>query len=581
MIAIQFNSLFYPGWVAAGSMLAVIIFSWLEIRRKQKLLAPRLFAVVLAVVSLACLILNPSRSVTTSSAIILLTADYRSNTLDSLINKNSGSQLYKLSDVSGPDNVRSIEYRDLDELNGNITLLGEGLPDYALDYIDTSALTFVPSVMQEGITGIRPKAYLANQVNTCEGTYYSTSARSLILKTGDVTLDSISVHAGFNSFVFTFTPKTPGRFLYTIAAIDSAGNAVNNRYPVEIKPQQSLNILFLSDYPTAETRFLKNYLERQHHKLTMRYKITRDKYRTEFIHAPDRNVTHLTKNSLQNFDLVVTDLQSLAGLSNVEKHALKQSVESGLGLLTILDNPAPPQSVTDFLSIRLSRSKSDSAQALVNKQPLNLPATAALISSTQKVTGINVDVTGRILSGYTQHGLGKTGFQLLTGTFSLQLSGREDAYAAIWSNVITTLARKEKRMYDLELLSQFPYRLNEPVDFRVIAAGEKPVVRFDSVDVPVFEDPIIGNVWYGKIWASRTGWNTVTIRQDSSQHDFFVSDEDEWKSIRAYNQQKSLQRIDVPHRSPADVEAEQPFSRLVFFILFMLGVGLLWVAPKL
>lgn len=581
MIAIQFNSLFYPGWVAAISVLAVIIFGWLEIRRKQKLLALRLFAVIVAIVSLSCLVLNPSRTVTKSSDIILLTANYNNNVLDSLINKNSNSQLYELSNVSGPRNARKIDYRDLAELKGNVTVLGEGLPDYALDYIDTSALTFVPSVMREGVTGIRPKMYTANQVNTLEGTYYARGTRSLVLKTGDITLDSISVNAGLNSFTLTFTPKTPGRFLYTLAHTDYAGNVIAEQFPLEVKSQQALNILVLNEYPTAETRFLKNYLERQHHKLTLRNKITRDKYRTEFTNTPDVNVSRITENVLRNFDLVVTDIQSLATLSNAEKHALEQSVNEGLGLLTIIDNPAPPQFVSDFLKIRLSRVKSDSASLILNKQRLKIPATAAAISSTQKITDIHTDVTTRALSGYLQRGLGKIGFQLLTTTFSLQLSGREDEYATIWSNVITTLARKERRVYDLEFLSPFPYHIDEPVDFRVIAAGDKPVVTFDSVDVPLFEDAIIGNVWYGKIWASHAGWNTLAIRQDSTQHNFFASQEDEWKSIRTYNQQKSLQRIASKTNSPATITAAQPLPRLLFFILFLAAASFLWLAPKL
>ncbi|MFN8333737.1 MAG: hypothetical protein U0U09_01340 [Cyclobacteriaceae bacterium] len=581
MIAIQFNSLFYPGWVAAISVLAVIIFSWLEIRRKQKLLALRLFAVIVAVVSLSCLVLNPSRTVTKSSDIILLTANYNNNVLDSLINKNSNSQLYELSNVSGPRNARKIDYRDLAELKGNVTVLGEGLPDYALDYIDTSALTFVPSVMREGVTGIRPKMYTANQVNTLEGTYYARGTRSLVLKTSDVTLDSISVNAGLNSFTLTFTPKTPGRFLYTLAQTDSAGNIIAEQFPLKVKSQQTLNILVLNEYPTAETRFLKNYLERQHHKLTLRNKITRDKYRTEFINTPDVNVNRLTENVLRNFDLVITDIQSLATLSGVEKKSLERSVNEGLGLLTIIDNPAPPQSVSDFLKIRLSRVKSDSASLILNKQRLKIPATAAAISSTQKITAIDTDVTNRALSGYLQHGVGKIGFQLLTTTFSLQLSGREEEYATIWSNVITTLARKERRAYDLEFLSPFPYHIDEPVAFRIIAAGDKPLVTFDSADVPLFEDAMIGHVWYGKIWASCAGWNTLAVRQDSTQHIFFVGQEGEWKSIRTYNQQKSLQRIASKTNSPASITVAQPLPRLIFFVLFLLAAGFLWLAPKL
>ncbi|TXH26198.1 MAG: hypothetical protein E6Q96_08120, partial [Cyclobacteriaceae bacterium] len=100
-----FNALFSPVWVAVAALLLVMVFSWLEIIRKQKLLALRLLAVLLAVISLACLALSPARNVKKSSAIILITPNYSNEKLDSLTKSESGSQLYKLESVSTTNSI--------------------------------------------------------------------------------------------------------------------------------------------------------------------------------------------------------------------------------------------------------------------------------------------------------------------------------------------------------------------------------------------------------------------------------------------------------------------------------------------
>ena len=577
-----FNALFSPVVVAVAALLLIVVFSWLEIIRKQKLLALRLLAIFLAVTSLACLVLNPVRNVEKSSAIILLTPNYSNEILDSLTKSEPGCQLYKLESVSARDNISVIHERNLKDLHGNIHILGDGLSDYLLDDLDTTNIQFHPAPASDGVIRLNTKIYKANEMNTIDGVYKSHDNRTLKLLIGDTAIDSTKTEPGTKSFTLNFKPEVSGRFLYDLVEADSSGKIlISTQLPIEVEAQRALNVLFLSDYPSAEIRFLKNYLEHQHHKLALRYRVSRDKFRTEFVNTNETNLSRLTETTLQNFDLVVTDISSIGTLSQSEKQTLQRSIGLGLGMVTLLNATAPAKSALEFLELKSAKAKSDSAHLFINRTPIKLPATPLLLSSEQQLSAIDRETGGRTVSGYTQQGLGKSGFQLLTNTFSLQLSGQQELYATIWAKLITAVARKERNAYQLEFESSFPYHSNEPIQFRVISGAEQPTVVYDSVTVPLQEDPLIGNVWHGRIWAGSTGWNTLSIAQDSSARHFYVSPDGDWQSMRIDHQQKKLMTLVSRNDAATTTVVSQPIPRIVFLILFLISSGFLWLAPKL
>lgn len=577
-----FNALFSSVWVVVTALLLIVVFSWLEIIRKQKLLALRLLAVLLAVISLACLVVNPARNVEKSSAIMLLTPNYSNEILDSLTKSERGSQLYKLESVSAKNNIPVIQERNLKDLHGNIHILGDGLPDYLLDGLDTTNIQFHSAPAPDGITHLNTKIYKANEMNTIDGVYKSQENRTLKLLTGDIAIDSTKTEPGTQSFTLNFKPEISGRFLYNLVEADSSGKILTStQLPIEVEPQRALNVLFLIDYPSAEIRFLKNYLERQHHKLALRYRVSRNKFRTEFVNTNETNLSRLTETTLQNFDLVVTDISSIGTLSQSEKQTLQRSIGLGLGMVTLLDATAPAKSALEFLELKSTKAKSDSAQLVINRTRIKLPATPLFLSSEQQLSAIDREAGGRTISGYVQQVLGKSGFQLLINTFSLQLSGQEEIYAAIWSKLITSVARKERNAYQLEFESSFPYHSNEPIQFRVISGAEQPTVVYDSVTVPLQEDPLIRNVWHGRIWAGSTGWNTLRIAQDSSAHHLYASPDGDWQPMRIDHQQKKLLTLINRTDTATPTVVSQRIPRIIFFILFLISAGFLWLAPKL
>jgi hypothetical protein len=463
-------------------------------------------------------------------------------------------------------------------------LLGEGVPQYMLEYTDTSSIQYFPGINPEGVIGIRSnKIYTANQRAELEGVVTLTSKQTLTLTAPGSVEDSIHINPkNTQSFSLTFTPKAAGLYLYTITASDSSGKIrYTEQVPIQVKEQKALSILFLSDYPSAEVRFLKNFLEKKNHKLTLRYKISKDKYRTEFINTPQKSIGRLNEGLLQTFDLVITDASFLTLLANAEIHALKETMKDGLGVLALLNTPSLTKHATDILDLKLTKIKGDSAQLIVNNQRFKIPATSVNVSSDKKLFSVQHESSGRMVSGYYQSGLGKSGFQLLANTFSLELAGEKEIYAEVWSPLIESVSRKEIKKYDISFTTPFPYYPNEPIEFNIIAGAEKPTVRMDSLEIPLIEDPLIKNVWIGKIWAGHSGWNALNIDQDSSQFNFFVSQPEEWKSVQVFNQQRGMRKLSSKKERTVGQMYLQPVPRVIFYLLFLFSAGFLWLAPKL
>ena len=586
MSTILFNPLFSPFWVAIVAVVILLGAAWLEVRRNQKLLTLRLFALTLAVFSLVCLTLNPMMSVKKSSDIILLTSGFNKTKLDSLLQRNSESQLYQLqADESLLSKATIISnYRDLGELKGNLTILGEGIPDYILEYVDTSSLHYFPDKLARDFYDINPgRIYTVNQPGKIEGMVNANRTQTVKLTGPGITEDSVVLKGnGLNPFSLEFTPKASGLYVYTVMSTDSSGKKINEeKIPVAVQEQKPLSILFLSNYPSAEIRFLKNYLEEKNHQVTLWYQVSKDKYRTEFINTPQQKINKLNQSMLQNFDLVLTDESAIASFTATELRELKESVKQGLGLITLINSSVPAAQVNNFLDLKITKIKNDSAQLLINRERIKLPATPVQISSERKLFPIHREPTGRIVSGYYTSGLGKSGFQLLTNTYRIQLAGEKELYANLWSVLLETVSRKALKKYDLRFITPFPYYPDEPIQFEIISAAEKPTVKIDSIEIPLTENPFIKNVWHGKIWAKSSGWNSLIIAQDSSQHNFFVSQLGEWRSLRSFNQQKSLQKIATQKKQGVVQFVHQSVPRIIFLILFLLSVGFLWLAPKL
>jgi hypothetical protein len=580
------QSLFPVLWILMIAIPVVGLLIWLEIKRSQKLLPARLIAICVAVLALVCLILKPVQSIQKTSDIIVLTTGYEQTILDSLLKENPHQQVYALNGTPVNKKIKVIEnYRDLSKLKGNLAIIGQGLPGYMLEYIDTSSVKIYPSPVPEGFISFdQNKFYTVNHTGQIEGIFNSQGKTySLKLTASQKAEDSVNVtREGFTFFSLKFTPKNPGLNVCMLTAADSSGKIIHaEKIPVQVRESRLLSILVVCNYPSAEIRFLKNFLEKGNHRLTLRYAISKDRYRTEFVNTAQKSIGKINSGMLQDFDLLITDASSVTSLSDSELLEIKEAIKSGLGVVTMIDAPSPSGKANKLLDLQFTRLKNDSANIIIKNKRIKIPATPITIRSERKLFSVLKESSGRTVSGYYNYGEGKSAFQLLGNTFTIQLAGDNDTYAELWSPLLERAARRENKKYDLVFTTPMPFYQDEPIEFEVISAAEPPTVIIDSTEIPLTEDRTVENVWHGKTWAGEPGWHEVTITQDSSIYNFFVAAKDQWGNQRIVNQQKSLHALSTASKKSIDQAVNREISPLIFFILFTLSAGFLWLAPKL
>jgi hypothetical protein len=187
----------------------------------------------------------------------------------------------------------------------------------------------------------------------------------------------------------------------------------------------------------------------------------------------------------------------------------------------------------------------------------------------------------RILTGYRFLGAGKIGFQLLQETFRIKLEGNGADYAALWSPLIEQISRRKTRGFELKMDTYFPYYVDEPISFSISSSGGSPEVFSDGVKMPLREDVIIDDYWHGKAWASHSGWHQLRMT-DSTTINYFVHETSEWSALRAA---QSIKLTKVAQGKPQENRSSwlerKPVSPIIFYFIFLLAGGFLWLAPKI
>ncbi len=582
---VSFNALLPLELVTSVLVVLAAFFIWLEWKRKQSLRVLRIISVCLMILALAGIILQPTYQVEKSSSIILLTANYDQTKVDSLLQLNSRATLKHIEGVKSHKGSKLLSYSEIPSIQDDIQfVVGEGLPNYALDLLEHKTFQFIPADKTEGITQLHiDESILANRTSTINGLYYNESGKTRIVLKGPAGReDSILIEKeGDQPFQLSFQPKQSGNVSYELILKKIDSNTSSEILPLHVEEFKPLKILFLQSYPTFETQYLKNFLTSKGHQLVLRYQLSKNNFRFEYGNLPSQQFTRLTSELLNRFDLVMLDANELKTFSATEQTTLHESIQNGLGLLMMNVDPSKEtKGRINFFPFQALKIKADTTSLILSKTSLTLPALPFRINASSSVKSILENKSG-ILSGYKNQGLGKIGFQFLQKTYQLTLAGDSIRYSHLWSPVIEKISRDNTSSSKINIKTPFPVYQDEPIDIEIISTLENPTLVADSIHIPLQEDVMLDDVWHGRVWAKEAGWHMMHV-QDASQY-YYVSKPGEWKSLSTAQQIKSNQILS--HASETIPSEKIMESKIVdpiyFYMLFILSAGFLWLAPKL
>ncbi len=573
-----------PLWLIATLTLTLIsaCVYW-EVSRAQKFLAARILALTLLTIALLGILLKPYFLSDESSApAMLLTENFKTQQADSIIAANPSLKLFSTTAAPYPGTTE-IHVNEVGSIENLRFILGDGLPADALLLVNDSGLDFFPSSAPEGVIQIAlPNTIRPHELSIVRGVA-NVEEESLIKLTGPGGVDdSARVRPGNGEFTLRFRPRLPGLFLYSLTLKNKSLEKTES-LPIEVQAEKKLKILFLQKFPTAESRALKNYLSENDHAVALRYQVSKTNFNYEYSNLPPQPLNKLTPKFLASFDLLFMDDYLFDEMSTFEKSTIGQSIRSGLGVILFVEKISGREStINSILPFKAKKAQNDTVHLSINKQFITLPAMPIEIMPNPDVQPV-LQTANRVLSGYFYSGSGKIGFQFLRETYRVRVEGKMDEYASIWQGFIERIARAKPSRFKIMLNNAFPYTVNESVPVDVLSDGSQPTLFADNIIVPMKEDVLLDDVWHGTTWATTPGWHSFKVQHDStSALNYFVSDLNAWKPLRQMRQRHANELFSrkASTQQPS-VVIRKPINNLVWYILFLLSAGFLWLAPKL
>jgi hypothetical protein len=571
---LRFEPLFPVGWLLGFATISFALLVWLELSKKQKLIALRVAALFFMTLSVIGLILQPSFSSKQNQGALLLTRGYDRQKVDSVVTLHPELRIDRTPSAGFFPNSHELA-ENWGSRNFSY-IIGEGLPVYALDEFSPSSFVFLPSQLPEGVVELNIPEMHSDRKHSLSGIFNTNQKTKLKLIGPAGVEDSIIVDQRKKAFTFSVTPKQPGLFIYQLVSEDSLGTKVSERLPIDVKSAAGLHILFLQDFPSSEFHYLKSFLAEDGHSIVVRTRTSRDNFTEEFINIPKFQLKNISVDLLNTFDLLFIDSKTIESLSTLEKSNLGQAVRNGLGLMVSGEHSKKKE----FYTLKGKEISADTAYVRLKNKSYLLPAIPIEVSLGADTKSI-LENKKRALTGYRFFGAGKIGFQLLQETHRIRLEGNSDDYAAIWSELIEKISRKETRNFELKIDTHFPYYADEPISFSVVSAGGSPEVFSDGVKIPLSEDVIVDDYWQGKTWAGNPGWHQLRM-VDSTTINYFVHEPSEWRTLRAaYSTSETRIAQNKTQENQSSSSERKPVSLFIFYFIFLLAGGFLWLAPKI
>ncbi|MES2268318.1 MAG: hypothetical protein V4520_16265 [Bacteroidota bacterium] len=564
--------------------LLAVGFTWQEYRRSNKrYLWLRISAVIIAATSLACVALPI--------------------TYNGVINRSAEHKVILLTDGFDADSIRSADtsvvttdiavkkkfpkanlINSLDELNktDKLHIFGYGLRADELAQLDSMPFIFHPAKAPTGVSNVSWNGHLkAGEPLHVQGIYNNASAQKakLVLTGLNTGLDSVMLPANTQTaFNLITVPKTTGKMVFHL----SADTATQGSILVQISPVKPLKVLMLSASPDFESKFLKNWLTQNGYSVALRSAISKGKFNSEYVNIAQFNLDKLSAQTFDKFDVVIGDLSVLNGLSPAESGALKQAVtDNGLGLIVRADSTAKTSWLQKQFPVDVVAGKEPAAAMVVinGKSSMGkLGYGQANITYTNGTRPLVKTAQGKVLASSTISGSGRVVFTTLNNTFSWMLSGDKADYTALWSALITKVARKDDAVEDeVEFLSP-PYT-GHPAQLQ-FAQGKASLVTINNETIAPAQNPNVPFEYAVQYWPEAAGWQTIGGKN------WYAFAESDWRAAQAANKLSVTEKYAKSHEISGNVtkqiqqKVRIDVPKIYFYILLLAACTFLWVETK-
>lgn len=574
-------------------VLALLIF-W-EIKRNRRAVL-RIILSILTVGSLLLIALQPTKQVQKEQQkAVFLTENYLQKDLDSLWSKYSKVSVIPISDL----NKDSLTTYD------TLHILGDGF--FPANMPDTLNIPIVLSLnaLREGFINFQytKKVTILEEVKL-QGIFYSkdTLEKKLILRSpkGEETIKTVNK---IGKIAFNFQQKTAkaGRFLYSMIVENKDSILQEEVFPIIVQQREKLKVLILNEAPNFETKYLKNWLTEGEHSLAIRSTISKEKFNTEFINFPKTTLANLNQNLLKKIDVLVVTASTIHQLQRIELKALKKAIEQGLGMIVLPDERLfTPQLAKPFQSFffGVDYEKNDRKELIISNL-INSQKEGVTLKSFPYQAGLKVNILP-VLKDDANWSIAVTAIKnqgritssIIPITYTLQLQGKPAVYNAYWSELFKATAPANFVLNNWQVKEELLVRPNDEMQFQLNTSEPIPIVQIveendAATDIFLQQNPINLETWKGSFWPYQTGWHTLHTKANKEEIDwFYVQPKTAWESMRLFGQHQM--NLDWLERQNAGLKMNdrpivlerEALPIWWFYLLFLLGIGGLWIEEK-
>lgn len=566
-------------WLGIG-LIGFVIFlgfifkEWKD--RERGWFMPNAFVVFITLVALALIALAPTREIEISDRkAILLTDSFELEQKDSL------QKLYKGIKVISYDPKKSMR-KALDSLTG-IYVLGNGIKPFDFWQFKDIPVAYIPTKASQGITRLRYSREISiGEPLEIHGVYHEPVKGNFLIVQDPAGngLDSIQFSGNKKEqFILRSVPKVSGRFVYALAEKDSTGIELNAEpLPMVIHQKHGLRVLVLNNFPMFETKYLKNFLAENGHEVLVRSQLTTGKFKFEYFNTQVAPLYQITDAVLKEFDVVIVDSDTYLNFGKGTKTVLERNIrEQGLGLFIQPNDRFFSQADGSYFTFPrdgINIHQMAGSKTLLDKYPYRFEegfsVQPVLSNDTQQV------------AAYRPLGKGRVASTVVQNTYQLVLEGEERAYSYLWTSILDKLAKTKTTAVHWKGSTNFP-RIDAPFEFELrtnLAAFQ--VRDTATILTGMKQDYLVPSLYTGKKYPRDAGWNTLHLENDSTTtFSYYVFDEADWNALESAetrNINRTAFSSDV--KAGRTIVVNQTISPLYFYSVFVLGIGWLWLVPK-
>ena len=383
---------------------------------------------------------------------------------------------------------------------GSLLVLGDGLPERDRESLGGRGLTFEAAGKLIGVVALDvPSSILAGDMWILRGRISAVGQAHLRLLDRGGAIAAATQADDDGQFQLEIRAPIAGETHYRLQLL-GADDALLEELPVgvDVRAADALRTLILAGSADAETKYLRRWIMDSGGTSASRISLSRGIVQRQ-------NDDSLDARALAELDLLIVDERSWTGLGEAGKVLIRAATEQGLGVILRVGGPLPAQVAKDWAALGFRTTSADlSRTSQISLAGVETALTRApLIVEASDSVPLLKATDGSLLSVWRAFGRGRVALWLPQDTYRLQLRGEQTAYASVWSESFSTLARaRGVAAPDLPVGA----RLNRRSSICGISS-EATVENAQAQRQRLLIDPSAGDcaAW----WPSQAGWQHV------------------------------------------------------------------------